>query len=87
MLLFWFPVLVSDYLPLNFGIFISVWSRLSGKSVAWERGYHQLPQGYFRVVVEATSGKGTEQLNIAIDDIWIGECERGKRYALCSFKN
>ena len=56
---------------------VVVWSRLSGKSSEWERGYHQLPQGYYRVVIEATSGKGTEHLNIAVDDVWIGQCERG----------
>lgn len=57
---------------------IVVWSRLSGRSSEWERGYHLLPQGYYRVVIEATSGKGTEHLNIAVDDIWIGQCERGR---------
>ena len=29
-------------------------------------------------MIEATSGKGTEHLNIAVDDVWIGECERGR---------
>ena len=63
-------------------MYVVVWRRLSGKSNEWERGYHQLPQGYYRVVIEATSGKGTEHLNIAVDDIWIGQCERGNQFIL-----
>ena len=59
---------------------VIVWSTSSGGSTEWERGYRQLPPGYFRVVIEASSGKKTEPLNVAIDDVDIGPCERGKEY-------
>ena len=68
-------------------MYVVVWSRLSGKSSEWERGYHKLPQGYYRVVIEATSGKGSEHLNIAVDDIWIGQCERGNQFILIFTKS
>ena len=31
-------------------VYVVVWSRLSGRSSEWERGYHQLPQGYYMVL-------------------------------------
>ena len=66
----------------------TLWSESSGETnhgglegpreLQWERGYLQLPHGYYRVVVEATSGTSTAQaLNIAIDDVNIGKCKKG----------
>ena len=64
----------------------TVWSRSGAVAMTeWERGYQRLPHGYLRLVVEASTKKSSALLNIAIDDITIGECGEGKIILLYLF--
>lgn len=55
-----------------------VWSRQGSHYDQWEKAYYKLPSGYYRVVLEAKAGSGTEPLNVAVDDVEIGFCPSGK---------
>ena len=42
--------------------------------------YYKLAPGYYRIVLEAETGSGTDAhniVNIAVDDLSIGHCEEG----------
>lgn len=54
----------------------TIWtrSRSSQTGGQWEKAYERLSPGYYRVVIEAKAGLGTDGINAAIDDVSIGPC-------------
>ena len=62
--------------------YTTLWSRTSGasgeKTGRWQKAYERLPQGYWRIIIEAKSGSGNERLAIAMDDLVIEACREDK---------